>query len=158
MESFSKDTEDDYDSGEDQRLYIKEEDEDVKEENGSMNSTDGNDTRLSELHDSTLKTEAEQDSDEDMPLVRKHKVRKNSDLFSIVGARCVIVLSFVPPFLTLKTLLFLICQIQFLFTPKGAVPPLFFPPLRNLKIPSSLSSRRFDISFTLSISLEILKY
>ncbi|KAG7207587.1 hypothetical protein KM043_009211 [Ampulex compressa] len=60
--------EDDDDSGEEQPLYIKEDEDDeepVKEEEGSMDS-DLNDTRLSELHNTTIKTEEE--SDEDMPL------------------------------------------------------------------------------------------
>lgn len=66
-ESF-KEQEEDYDSGDDsQRLYIKEEDEEMKEEN-SMDSANGNNTRLSEMHNTTLKTEEE--SDEDMPLVK----------------------------------------------------------------------------------------
>ena len=66
LESF-KEQDDDYDSLDDsQRLYIKEENESMKEEN-SMESADGNDTRLSEMHNTTLKTE---ESDEDMPLVR----------------------------------------------------------------------------------------
>lgn len=39
----------------------------MNEEEGSMDSTDGNDTRLSDLHNTTIKTEEE--SDEDMPLV-----------------------------------------------------------------------------------------
>ncbi|XP_012256961.2 DNA topoisomerase I, mitochondrial isoform X2 [Athalia rosae] len=60
---------DDYDSGAEQPLYIKEDDEGEGEWNkdASMDSTDGNDTRLSELHNTTLKTEEE--SDEDVPLV-----------------------------------------------------------------------------------------
>ncbi|XP_044580044.1 DNA topoisomerase I, mitochondrial isoform X3 [Cotesia glomerata] len=46
------------------------EDEDYKQEQNSMNSSDANDTRLSDLHNTTLKTEEE--SDEDLPLsVRK---------------------------------------------------------------------------------------
>lgn len=59
----------DDDSGGERPLYIKEEDDDeeaVKEE-ASMDSTDGNDTRLSDLHNTTLKTE--EDSEEDKPLV-----------------------------------------------------------------------------------------
>lgn len=40
----------------------------MNEEEGSMDSTDGNDTRLSDLHNTTIKTEEE--SDEDLPLVR----------------------------------------------------------------------------------------
>lgn len=50
-----------------ERLYIKEEedeDQPVKEEDAS---SDGNDTRLSDLHNTTLKTE--DDSEEDKPLV-----------------------------------------------------------------------------------------
>ncbi|XP_014204228.1 DNA topoisomerase I, mitochondrial [Copidosoma floridanum] len=63
QESF-KEADDDYDSGDDsQRLYIKEEDEEMKEEN-SLDSTA--DTRLSEMYNSTMKTEEE--SDEDKPL------------------------------------------------------------------------------------------
>lgn len=60
--------EDDDDSGGERPLYIKEEDDDeeaVKED--SMDSTDANDTRLSDLHNTTLKTE--EDSEEDKPLV-----------------------------------------------------------------------------------------
>lgn len=60
---------DDDDSGEEPHLFIKEEedeDEPVKDE-ASMDSTDGNDTRLSDLHNTTLKTEEE--SEEDLPLV-----------------------------------------------------------------------------------------
>lgn len=55
------------DSGEEQPLYIKEDDDD-EPANGeaSMDSTDANDTRLSDLHNTTIKTEDE--SDEDMPL------------------------------------------------------------------------------------------
>lgn len=61
---------DDYDSGGERPLYIKEEDDDeeIKKEDASMESTDGNDTRLSDLHNTTLKTEEE--SEEDKPLVR----------------------------------------------------------------------------------------
>ncbi|KOX76410.1 DNA topoisomerase 1 [Melipona quadrifasciata] len=62
--------EDDDDSGGEQPLYIKvdeDEEEPINEEEGSMDSTDGNDTRLSDLHNTTIKTE--EDSDEDMPLV-----------------------------------------------------------------------------------------
>lgn len=40
----------------------------MKEEN-SMDSTDANNTRLSDMHNSTIKTEEEEESDEDMPLV-----------------------------------------------------------------------------------------
>ncbi|PBC31078.1 DNA topoisomerase I, mitochondrial isoform X1 [Apis cerana] len=61
--------EDDDDSGGEQPLYIKEEEDEeepVNEEEGSMDSTDGNDTRLSDLHNTTIKTEEE--SDEDVPL------------------------------------------------------------------------------------------
>lgn len=68
--SLQMEMEDDDDSGGERPLYIKEDydDEDIKKENASMDSTDGNDTRLSELHNTTLKTEAE--SEEDKPLVR----------------------------------------------------------------------------------------
>ncbi|XP_076243458.1 DNA topoisomerase 1 [Calliopsis andreniformis] len=61
--------EDDDDSGGEQPLYIKEEEDEeepANEEDASMDSTDGNDTRLSDLHNTTLKTEDE--SDEDVPL------------------------------------------------------------------------------------------
>lgn len=57
---------DDDDSGGERPLYIKEEDDDPMKEEASMDSTDGNDTRLSDLHNTTLKTE---DSEEDKPLV-----------------------------------------------------------------------------------------
>lgn len=59
---------DDDDSGGERPLYIKEDDDDepIKEE-ASMDSIDGNDTRLSDLHNTTLKTE--EDSEEDKPLV-----------------------------------------------------------------------------------------
>lgn len=61
--------EEDDDSGAEQPLYIKEDDEGEGESNkdASMDSTDANDTRLSELHNTTLKTEEE--SEEDVPLV-----------------------------------------------------------------------------------------
>lgn len=64
------DLDDDDDSGGEQPLYIKEDDEEepIKEEEASMDSTDGNDTRLSDLHNTTLKTENE--SEEDKPLVK----------------------------------------------------------------------------------------
>lgn len=58
---------DDDDSGGERPLYIKEEedeDQPIKEEDVS---SDGNDTRLSDLHNTTLKTE--DDSEEDKPLV-----------------------------------------------------------------------------------------
>lgn len=57
---------DDDDSGGERPLYIKEDDDDepMKEE-ASMDST--NDTRLSDLHNTTIKTE--EDSEEDKPLV-----------------------------------------------------------------------------------------
>ncbi|XP_043260036.1 DNA topoisomerase I, mitochondrial [Colletes gigas] len=61
--------EDDDDSGGEQPLYIKEdedEEEPANEEEASMDSTDGNDTRLSDLHNTTIKTE--EDSEEDTPL------------------------------------------------------------------------------------------
>lgn len=57
--------EDDDDSGGEQPLYIKE-DED-EDEDASMDSA--NDTRLSDLHNTTIKTE--EDEDENMPLVCK---------------------------------------------------------------------------------------
>lgn len=68
--SLQMEMEDDDDSGGERPLYIKEDydDEDIKKENASMDSTDGNDTRLSDLHNTTVKTEAE--SEEDKPLVR----------------------------------------------------------------------------------------
>jgi len=58
---------DDDDSGGERPLYIKEEDDDepIKEEDASNDSM--NDTRLSELHNTTIKTE--NDSEEDKPLV-----------------------------------------------------------------------------------------
>lgn len=64
------DLDDDDDSGGEQPLYIKEDDEEepIKEEEASMDSTDRNDTRLSDLHNTTLKTENE--SEEDKPLVK----------------------------------------------------------------------------------------
>lgn len=58
--------EDEDESGEDRRLYIKEEDDEKDYEN-TFNST-GNSTRLSDLHNTTVKSEM--DSDEEMPLVR----------------------------------------------------------------------------------------
>lgn len=58
--------EDDGNSSDENGLYIKEEDDDIKQENTSQDSSDGNDTRLSELHNSTIKSE---ESDEDVPLV-----------------------------------------------------------------------------------------
>lgn len=67
--------EDDDDSGGEQPLYIKEEDDEdepVNEQEGSMDSTDLNNTRLSELHNTTLKTE--DDSDEDVPLSARSTV------------------------------------------------------------------------------------
>ena len=63
---------DDDDSGEERPLYIKEEDDEEKDEKFRVNDeasldSSANDTRLSDLHNTTMKTE---DSDEDMPLVR----------------------------------------------------------------------------------------
>lgn len=64
---------DDDDSGEERPLYIKEEDDDEKDEKFKGNDDDdddddsGNDTRLSQLHNTTV--EKTEDSDEDMPLV-----------------------------------------------------------------------------------------
>lgn len=61
--------EDDDDSGSEQQLYIKEEyddEESVKDEEPSLDST--NNTRLSDLHNTTIKTENE--SEEDKPLVK----------------------------------------------------------------------------------------
>lgn len=61
------DAEDDGNSSDENGLYIKEDDdEDIKQENISQNSSDGNDTRLSDLHNTTIKSE---ESDEDVPLV-----------------------------------------------------------------------------------------
>ncbi|XP_066594487.1 DNA topoisomerase I, mitochondrial-like [Prorops nasuta] len=62
------DMDDEDDSGGEQRLCITgyEDEDEMKEEEASMDSTDGNDTRLSEMHNTTLKTE--EDSDEDTPL------------------------------------------------------------------------------------------
>lgn len=64
------DLDDDDDSGGEQPLYIKEDDEEepIKEEEASMDSIDRNNTRLSDLHNTTLKTE--NDSEEDKPLVK----------------------------------------------------------------------------------------
>ncbi|EZA62749.1 DNA topoisomerase [Ooceraea biroi] len=68
QESMLAEAEDDDDSGGERPLYIKEEDDDeeMKEEDVNLDSTDGNDTRLSDLHNTTLKTEEE--SEEDKPL------------------------------------------------------------------------------------------
>nr|XP_050847463.1 DNA topoisomerase I, mitochondrial [Vespula vulgaris] len=69
--------EDDDDSGEEPHLFIKEEedeDEPIKDE-ASMDSTDGNDTRLSDLHNTTLKTEEE--SEEDLPLFARSRSTPN---------------------------------------------------------------------------------
>jgi hypothetical protein len=67
QESYEK-PEEDYDSGDDsQRLYIKEEEEEIKEEN-SMDSNDRHDTRLSEMHN-IIKSTEDDDIDEDIPLV-----------------------------------------------------------------------------------------
>lgn len=82
--------EDDDDSGGERPLYIKEEDDDEEalKEEVSMDSTDGNDTRLSDLHNTTLKTE--EDSEEDKPLVNfalyqsKAKNRKKENVFEII--------------------------------------------------------------------------
>lgn len=62
---------DDDDSGEEQPLVIKEDDDGEGEWNkdASMDSTDLNNTRLSDLHNTTIKTEEE--SEEDLPLVRR---------------------------------------------------------------------------------------
>ncbi|XP_076764089.1 DNA topoisomerase 1 isoform X1 [Xylocopa sonorina] len=69
--------EDDDDSSGEQPLYIKEDEEEpLNEEEGSMDSTDGNDTRLSDLHNTTIKTEEE--SDEDMPLSARSKYTPTS--------------------------------------------------------------------------------
>lgn len=75
----------DDDSGGEQPLYIKEdedEDEPVNEDGASMDSTDGNDTRLSDLHNTTIKTE--EDSDEDVPLVSETYIRADFYLLSDV--------------------------------------------------------------------------
>ncbi|XP_043283648.1 DNA topoisomerase I, mitochondrial [Venturia canescens] len=67
----------DDDSGEEAPLYIKEEEDDVRND-ATMDSTDGNDTRLSELHNTTLKTEEE--SDEDIPLgARTSHIKRKVD-------------------------------------------------------------------------------
>lgn len=71
QEPIQAEPEDDDDSSGEQPLYIKEEDDEeepIKEEEASMDSTDGNNTRLSDLHNTTIKTEDE--SEEDKPLVR----------------------------------------------------------------------------------------
>ncbi|XP_011699371.1 PREDICTED: DNA topoisomerase I, mitochondrial isoform X2 [Wasmannia auropunctata] len=75
-EPMSQELDDDDDSGGERPLYIKEEDDDepIKEE-ASMDSTDGNDTRLSDLHNTTLKTEADSE-DDDKPLVSPNVKRK----------------------------------------------------------------------------------
>ncbi|XP_011175336.2 DNA topoisomerase I, mitochondrial isoform X1 [Solenopsis invicta] len=66
---------DDDDSGGERPLYIKEDDDDEPtKEDASMDSTDGNDTRLSDLHNTTIKTE---DSDEDEPLHSRSKISLN---------------------------------------------------------------------------------
>lgn len=73
--------EDDDDSGGEQPLYIKEEDDEeepIKEEDASMDSTDGNDTRLSDLHNTTIKTENE--SEEDKPLVNPVSIPRNASV------------------------------------------------------------------------------
>ena len=73
LEDMSQQDMDDDDSGEERPLYIKEEDDDEKDEKfrvndeGSMESS-LNDTRLSQLHNTTI--EKTEESDEDMPLVR----------------------------------------------------------------------------------------
>jgi len=60
---------DDDDSGGERPLYIKEDDDDEPiKENASMDSTDGNDTRLSDLHNTTIKMENDSE-EEDEPLV-----------------------------------------------------------------------------------------
>lgn len=63
---------DDDDSGGERRLYIKEDDDDepMKQEDASDDSM--NDTRLSELHNTTIKTE--DDSEDDKPLYARSKV------------------------------------------------------------------------------------
>lgn len=72
---------DDDDSGEERPLYIKEEDDDEKEEKPKGNDDEdgdeddddsGNDTRLSQLHNTTV--EKTEDSDEDMPLVKYYNL------------------------------------------------------------------------------------
>ncbi|KYM89075.1 DNA topoisomerase 1 [Atta colombica] len=65
---------DDDDSGGERPLYIKEDDDDEPiKENASMDSTDGNDTRLSDLHNTTIKTENDSE-EEDEPLLSESKV------------------------------------------------------------------------------------
>ncbi|XP_046469441.1 DNA topoisomerase I, mitochondrial isoform X2 [Neodiprion pinetum] len=67
-QTFDDDDDVDDDSGGEQTLYIKEEDDGEEEWNkdATMDSTDANDTRLSDLHNTTIKTEEE--SEEDVPL------------------------------------------------------------------------------------------
>ncbi|XP_017882324.1 DNA topoisomerase I, mitochondrial isoform X2 [Ceratina calcarata] len=75
--------EDDDDSSGEQPLYIKEEDDEeepANEEEASMDSTDGNDTRLSDLHNTTIRTEDE--SDEDMPLIARASTSSKRSLES----------------------------------------------------------------------------
>lgn len=62
------DLDDDDDSGGERPLYIKEDDDDeLVKEDATMDSTDGNDTRLSDLHNTTIKTEDSEE--ENKPLV-----------------------------------------------------------------------------------------
>lgn len=80
QEDLSQQDMDDDDSGEERPLYIKEEDDDEKEEKPKGNDDEdgdeddddsGNDTRLSQLHNTTV--EKTEDSDEDMPLSSRKK-------------------------------------------------------------------------------------
>ncbi|KAK0092718.1 hypothetical protein PV326_000758, partial [Microctonus aethiopoides] len=73
--------EDDDDESRDGLCIKEDDDEYCPPENNSMDSTDGNDTRLSDLHNTTLKTEDDSD-DSDIPLSKRtsaspHVKRKN---------------------------------------------------------------------------------
>lgn len=82
------DLDDDDDSGGEQPLYIKEDDEEepIKEEEASMDSIDRNNTRLSDLHNTTLKTENE--SEEDKPLVKIVCSQRRSATFGYYFFHC----------------------------------------------------------------------
>lgn len=88
-----EDDDDDDDSGGEQ-LYIKEDDD---EEPIKEDSTDGNDTRLSDLHNTTIKTE--NDSEEDKPLVNK-----KLNFISITDILHI--------FLLMILLIYLVCEIR----------------------------------------------
>lgn len=62
------DIEDDDDESRDGLCIKEDDDEYCPQGNNSMDSTNGDDTRLSELHNTTLKTEDDSDN-EDVPLV-----------------------------------------------------------------------------------------